>query len=129
MVLTQASRDSRSPQCHRLSELTGWWNGVTVGDFNGDGRLDILATNWGRNTKYQEFIADGLRLYHGDLNGDKTWELIEAYWDPEMKQEVPWRDFRTMSLSFPLLLERYPTYATYASASVRNIFGPALDRA
>ena len=129
VVLTQANRDSRSPQFHRLSELTGWWNGVTVGDFNGDGRLDILATNWGRNSKYQEFIADGLRLYHGDLNGNKTWELIEAYWDPEMKQEVPWRDFRTMSLSFPLLLERFPTYATYASASVRNIFGSALDRA
>ena len=29
----------------------------------------------------------------------------------------------------PLALERYRTYSAYASASVRDAFGPALDRA
>src|SRR5439155_4767344 len=26
-----------------LNQLTGWWNGVTTGDFDGDGRMDIIA--------------------------------------------------------------------------------------
>src|SRR5207245_305960 len=44
-----------------LSQMKGWWNGVATGDFDGDGRLDILAANWGRNTKYEGYRAQPLR--------------------------------------------------------------------
>jgi hypothetical protein len=29
-----------------LAEHRGWWNGVATGDFDEDGRLDIVASNW-----------------------------------------------------------------------------------
>jgi hypothetical protein len=112
-----------------LADLRGWWNGVSVGDFNGDGRMDIVASNWGRNTKYQEFLQDELRVYHGDLDSNGTWEVIEAYWDRGLEKEVPWRDFRLMSRAVPSILERFSTYSGYASASVREIFGAALRQA
>ncbi|GIS57440.1 MAG: hypothetical protein CM1200mP1_13780 [Candidatus Neomarinimicrobiota bacterium] len=35
-----------------FDQLKGWWNGIATGDFNEDGLLDIVATNWGLNTKY-----------------------------------------------------------------------------
>src|SRR5439155_9152414 len=35
-----------------LSNYTGWWNGVTTGDLDGDGRPDIIASNWGLNNPY-----------------------------------------------------------------------------
>lgn len=110
----------------RLGNLRGWWNGVAVGDFNGDGRMDIVASNWGRNTKYQEFIQDELRLYHGDLDGNSTWEVIEAYWDRELKKEVPWRDYKTMGRAVPSVLTKFRTYAAYGSADLQEIFGDTL---
>jgi hypothetical protein len=40
-----------------LSTHRGWWSGVTTGDFDGDGRMDILASNWGQNTRYEHHHA------------------------------------------------------------------------
>ena len=52
-----------------LDRYTGWWHGVTTGDIDGDGRLDIIASNWGLNSDYQaeqqSAGADVLRRFFG----------------------------------------------------------------
>jgi hypothetical protein len=44
-------------------------NGVTTGDFDNDGRLDLVRIQLGRNSPYQEAIQGGWRIYFGDLSG------------------------------------------------------------
>src|SRR5438552_6176417 len=46
----------------KLSRLTGWWNGVTTGDLDGDGRLDIVAANWGLNGEDTATLERPLQL-------------------------------------------------------------------
>src|SRR5678816_350164 len=70
VFIHESGRLTEATQRLGLAKYLGWWNGVTTGDFDGDGRMDILGSNWGRNTKYEQHRARPLRLYYGDLDGN-----------------------------------------------------------
>ena len=111
-----------------LHRFPGWWNGVTTADLDGDGRLEIIATNWGRNNKYNAFLKDSLRLYYGDPDGNGVVDLIEAYFDPELKKVVPWRDWQAVTRALPFTGESCPTYHAYSLASVPELLGDRFPR-
>lgn len=62
-----------------LDKWSGWWNGVSTGDFNNDGLPDIIATNLGLNTQYQIRSGQPLRLYYTNQYGSGGTAIIEAY--------------------------------------------------
>src|SRR6267142_3200266 len=72
-----------------LDKYVGWWNGVTTGDLQGSGHLDIIASNWGLNTPYQATSEQPALLYYGDFIGDGAIDLIEAEYDSVLKSTVP----------------------------------------
>ncbi|MBM3844756.1 MAG: hypothetical protein FJ405_00525 [Verrucomicrobia bacterium] len=112
-----------------LDRYIGWWTGVSVGDFDEDGRMDVVAANWGRNHKYQARLSHDLRLYAGDLDENGTWDLVEASFEPQLAKEVPLRDFETLSRSLPFLREQFGSYRAFASAGTREMFGERLGTA
>ena len=111
-----------------LEQYKGWWNGVTTGDLNEDGNLDIIATNWGLNTAYRASIENPLRIYYGDFDGNGTTDIIEAHFDPDMNKVVPERGLATLSQAIPYIRSRIPTYQRYSAASVDDIIGKSLNQ-
>ena len=104
-----------------LGKFKGWWNSVTTGDFDGDGRMDIVAGNWGRNTKYQRHLAQPLRVYYGDWDGDGLVKLVEAHFAAELGKVVPWRHWDSLSVGLPFVKERFDSFKAYSEAGVREI--------
>lgn len=110
-----------------LGGLVGWWNSVGAGDFDGDGRLDLVAGNWGCNTKYQRYLPKPVHLYHGDSNGDGLTETIEAYEDAGLNKIVPDRDLESLASVFPDLREKYPTFSAFSTVGVREFLADRFD--
>ncbi len=112
-----------------MGQYRGWWNGVTTGDFDGDGRLDIVASNWGQNTKYERYRRAPLRLFYGDLDGNGTVEVIEAFFDPSLNKLLPLQPFHQVAAALPLVRERVGTCTAYAQAGLEEIYGDLLKGA
>ena len=111
-----------------LSKYRGWWNGVSMGDFNGDGRPDIVACNWGRNTKYESVRSQPLRLNYGDLLGRGVMDDLESYYDQSMRTWVPWQPLRIAATALPFLTQRWQTHEAYGRASFDEIYGDVLKK-
>jgi hypothetical protein len=111
-----------------LAEYAGWWNGVTTGDMDGDGGLDIIASNWGGNSKYESHRQRPLRLYYGDFAGDGGLALFESYYDAELKSYVPARMLEPVARAFPFLVSRFPTHESWAEAGIEQVLGDRLQR-
>jgi hypothetical protein len=101
---------------------------VTVGDFDGDGRLDIVASNWGRNTKYERHRQRPLSLYYGEWTGNGRIDALSAYYDDHQNKVVPACSF-AVARSMPWIIERFTTHESFGAAGVAEILGERANTA
>ncbi|MBI5387671.1 MAG: VCBS repeat-containing protein [Verrucomicrobia bacterium] len=113
-----------------LDQFIGWWNGVTTGDLDGDGHLDIIASNWGLNSSYhQPTPQQPARSYYGDFDDNGVVDLVEAETDWETGQIVPRRDLALLSVGWPLLRTRFATHRQFSVADINTVLGDAAAKA
>lgn len=106
-----------------LSELTGWWRAVTAVDLNGDGAMDLVASNWGWNSDYEASIAEPLTFFHGEISRPNVRDVIETEMDPLRRQRVPSRQLVPLATSLPFLAQTFSSHAEYSVASIETVLG------
>jgi hypothetical protein len=125
----RATGPNLDSQLSTLNSFTGWWTSVTTGDFDGDGRLDIIAGNWGLNSGYRAIALSPLRLYHGDLAGDGSVQIVETEFDAALKKVLPRENLTMLAPPMPFLRARFPTHASFRNVSVSDAFTERLRMA
>ncbi|MEW6155798.1 MAG: FG-GAP-like repeat-containing protein [Verrucomicrobiota bacterium] len=106
-----------------LAEFTGWWNSVATGDFDGDGKLDIVAGNWGLNSPYRASSERPMHIFFGDFAGRGTMDIIEAESDATGRVSMPLRPLDVLGMILPEIQTRFPTHRAFSRATMPDLIG------
>ncbi|MES1197967.1 MAG: FG-GAP-like repeat-containing protein, partial [Chitinophagaceae bacterium] len=111
-----------------LEHTTGLWNTLHITDINGDGFDDILAGNFGTNSKLHANKKYPLKLYVDDFDNNGTSDQILAvenggkYYSFLGKEEL--------EIQIPSVIrKKYLGYTSFAGQTIENVFGKELDSA
>ncbi|MGQ0704484.1 MAG: CRTAC1 family protein, partial [Gemmatimonadales bacterium] len=115
----------------RLAPATGMgfegiysrWLGLASGDFDGDGRPDLVSTSWGRNIRWQADSLRPLYLYFGDFDGNGSLDPLLAQDDPRLGGPAPLASFARLSRAMPGITQRLRRFQAYADATVDEVMG------
>ena len=107
----------------RLPPLRGWWYSLATGDFNHDGRPDLVAGNLGLNYTYTTSQQGRFGVYAADFTGNGTWGVV-------LTQEIDGTEYPFFGLAklgpaiYPLAV-RFPSYGLFSEAAVPQLFSPS----
>ena len=111
--------ESLKKQPSNLEDITGWWNTIEVADFDKDGDLDIIAGNWGENTRLTASKQFPIRLYRNDFDDNGREDPIVTYYYQGKETTIATKDELVKQL--PFINKEFISYADFAKASLDEI--------
>ncbi len=118
-----------APDSWGFGNLSSRWIGVAVGDFDNDGRLDIVATSWGRNTVLHPTPEHPVQLISGPFGEAGAIEMLLAQDDPRIKGMAPLNSYARVRAGIPDVVGRVGSFGKYADATVDEVLGPSINSA
>jgi len=104
---------------------SGLWQCAHLADINADGRMDIVAGNFGANTVYAMYELP-VRLAYLDSPDSETVSAFEFHYDKGLDNWFPTRKYSEAIAVFPSIARRIPTSRRYASMNMEQFLGDEL---
>ncbi len=120
----EASRFSKVKETG-IDEKIGWWESIKAKDIDGDGDIDFVAGNLGRNNFFQPSEERPVYLVTKDFDSNGTQDpIFFAYLKDKTGEFKPypvnfWGD---LNLQSPLFRKKFDYFRDYAEASLNTLF-------
>jgi enediyne biosynthesis protein E4 len=107
----------------KLARMRGWWSSLATGDFDKDGRQDLIAGNLGLNYTYTTSKDSTFGVYASNFSEGQNTDVVLVQRIDGI--EYPLSGMVPMGREIYQLALKFPTYGSFADASVTQLFGAA----
>ncbi|MFT4155979.1 VCBS repeat-containing protein [Parafilimonas sp.] len=101
-------------------EYSGLWNKLLVGDFNKDGKPDIIIANQGLNSQCKATDKAPAALYYKDFDGNGAVDPMLCFYI--QGKSYPYMSRDELITQMPGMQKKFPDYKTYADATINDLF-------
>jgi enediyne biosynthesis protein E4 len=99
---------------------SGWWNTITIGDFNSDNKPDLVIGNMGLNTQFKASAGEPLEMYYGDFDKNGSVDPIFSFYIQHKRYPYITRD--ELIAQLPYLRKRFADFKSYADITMEDLF-------
>jgi hypothetical protein len=106
----------------------GWWNSITAGDFDNDGKMDYVVSNLGGNSFYKASDQYPVSIYAKDFYNQGIVQCMLTSFIKD-RQGGQLKEFSSDSrddvvAQLPFLKKRFLTYKKFATTTFDGVFTP-----
>jgi hypothetical protein len=120
ILLNQNGKLENKTSDYLGGSYSGWWNKLLIGDFNGDGKPDLIVGNQGLNTQCKVSNEQPAEMYYKDFDENGSVDPILCFYIKDTSYPYVFRDELLDQMSN--MRTRFADYKSYADVTLKDIF-------